>query len=620
MNAIKYAILLIFILGIMPAKGQVFNLEVKSDSIIGEISPLWNDYWEINIQHGYGPHTWFFPNIPHTPFIEDPGFVDAMDFLKPRSIKVSIGTFIYLPHVDYASQDTNILKTLPTEFYRGGNSLTEADNPDNYYFDYFDQQLDALDSVDVEPFLNIDYMPFTLASNQNPIYHSGSLIPFYQVDNEIRTVPPQSNEVYARVVRNVIRHTKGLFKGSKDYGITYYEIWNEPDHPTNNFPTFWRGTEYQLYDMYEAIVNEINNDNEISNEIKIGCCSFAILNADQVNFAETFLTEINNNNTRLDFLSIHPYSSDPFGSLDTSKLTLAQNGIDLYAPNAELINTEWGILNGSSLAFTNTLEHDLVNFKDISMMLDRDVKFAHYVNLVEYETSNGNPSLGVFTNNPIQEKVTAVARTNMNKLLETPNRLYIEGDFNEYVIAGKNDDESKITITIAALKPEANQTYIINLDVANIPFESDYQVTVYELSETNFDNGQYFKIINEFVDSLETISISLNYDEDQNSGRLFTIVLEDDNISSTRNFLLEKKNVKLYPNPTTEQIILETTSSKKITFQEVVVINLIGEKIKHYQLDNLEKTAFDVSHLSNGLYFLKIKTSQGEVTLKFIKQ
>ena len=48
-------------------------------------------------------------------------------------------------------------------------------------------------------------------------------------------------------------------------------------------------------------------------------------------------------------------------------------------------------------------------------------------------------------------------------------------------------------------------------------------------------------------------------------------------------------------------------------FQEVVVINLIGEKIKHYQLDNLEKTAFDVSHLSNGLYFLKIKTSQGEV-------
>lgn len=602
---------------LLTTNAQTFNISVNADSIVGEIIPLWNDYWELNVQHGYGPHTWFFPNTPHTPFIEDTGFVDAMKLLKPRSFKVSIGTFVYLPHVNYASNDTTILKSLPTEFYRGGNTLAEADDPNNYYFDYLDSQLNALDSIDVEPFLNIDYMPFTLASNQVPKYHVGFPIPFAQLDNEIRTVPPKNNEVYARVVKNVIRHTKGLFKGSKDYGIKYYEIWNEPDHPTTILPTFWRGTEFQLYDMYAAIVDEVNNDVEIKNRIKIGCCSFAILNEAQVTFAENFLVEIKNNDTRLDFLSVHPYSSDPFLSLDTAKLTRAQIGIDLYVPNAELINAEWGILNSNSISFTNTLEHDLINFRDVSLMLDRNVKYAHYVSLVEYETSNSNPNLGVCTNNPIQPKITAVARANINKLLETPHRLKVTGDLNEHLLAGKNADETKIVTTIAAIKPINDQTHTIHLKFENLPFPNDYQVTIYELSETDYENGDYFKIKDSFTDSLDQLVVTLDYDSDQNSGRLYTIILHDNFISSTEKFSDQEK-IRLYPNPTTGQITL-TSASDQSRFEEIVISSINGTIINRIRFHNAETAVIDVSHLSRGLYFIQIKTKVGVTPLRFLK-
>lgn len=617
---IRLFTLIIIYLKLLPLNAQISTVSVNADSIIGEITPLWNDYWELNIQHGYGPHPWIFQNTPHTPFIEDPGFVDAMNLLKPRSFKVSIGSFVYLPHVDYASMDTSVLKSLPTEFYRGGNNLEEAEDPNNYYFDYLDNQLDVLDSINVEPFLNIDYMPFTLASNQIPIYHSGFPIPFYQLDNEIRTVPPKSNEVYAKVVKNLIRHTKGLFKGTKDYGIQYYEIWNEPDHPTTNFPTFWRGTEYQLYDMYEAIIDEVNSDPEINNDIKIGCCSFAMLNASQEQFAENFLTEVKNNNTRLDFLSVHPYSADPLQSLDTSKLTKAQLAINTYATGAELINSEWGILGSTSLPFVNTLEHDLINFRDVSLMLDRDIKYAHYVSLVEYETSNGSPRLGVCTNDPIQPKISAVARANMNQLLETPIRLKTEGELNEYLIAGINDNASKITISVAGIKPDNNQTRTINLEVNEIPFKNDYHVTIYEFSESDYENGSFFKIKEEYMASDESLAINLNYNEDQNSGRLFTIILEDRFVSGLAEYINDKLKIKLYPNPAYDKIYIESTSSLDVHFEEIIITSMTGKEIDRIKLKNIEKPEVDLSYLHTGLYFMRIRTNFGENNLRFIKQ
>lgn len=612
--------LVIFTFLTLITNAQDVNTSVDCDINTGIIYPLWNDYWELNVQHGYGPNPCFFIDSLHTPFIEDPGFLDAMALLKPRSIRVSIGSFVYLPRLDYASEDTAILKHLPTEFYRGGNSLSEADDPENYYFEYLDSQLDALDSIDAEIFFNIDYMPFTLASNQIPHYYFSCLIPFLQLDNTIRTVPPDNNEVYARVVKNVIRHTKGLFKGNKDYGITYYEIWNEPDHPHNIFfPTFWRGSEYELYDMYEAIINEIENDLALSNTIKIGCCSFAILDKAERTFTENFLIKVRNNNTRLDFLSVHPYASAPHSSLDTSKLSYAQQLIDDYAQGAELINAEWGILDNNALSFVNTLEHEISNLKDVSIMLDRNVTFAHYVNLVEYYT-DGMPNLGVCFSDPIRPKVNAVARANINKLLEAPNRLKVEGDRKEYVIAGKSSDNKKVVVSIAAAKPANNQTNTLNIEIQNIPFSGNYSVRVFELSETDFDNEEYFKIKEEFIDSTENLTITMHYNEDQNSGRLYTIILEDITISPVSDIDLLKEKIRLYPNPSSNTLVVESIQlDKKLSLAEISIFTPFGKQLYYYKAQAKEKVALDISNLLGGIYFVKVRTMENDYFLKLIK-
>ena len=590
-----------------------FDIRVNASEQMGKIAPLWNDYWELNVQHGYGLNPFWFPNSPHTPFIQDTGFLPSMAFLQPRSIKASVAAFIALPHLDYASSDTAVLKVLPTEFYRGGNSLAEADQPGNYYFGYLDSLLNALEAIGVEVFLNFDYMPFTLASNKIPHYYASPLInSAWQYDNEIRTVPPANNAVYARVVRNTVRHVRGLFKGNKNYGIRYIEIWNEPDHQTltNLLPNFWGGDAHQLYEMYRAIVQEIENDAPLKDVIKIGCCSFAMANASEIQFADNFLLEISNNNTRLDFLSVHPYSADAFRSLDTSKLTLAQNRIDGYAPGAELVNAEWGILNANSLSFTETLEHDLINFKDVQLMLDRQVKFAHYVGLVEFGVSNAQPNLGVCRSNPIAPKITAVARANMNKLLETPNRLQAMSPNGGVAIAGINEEASKIVVAIPAVKPDSGQTNTVNLVVENIPWSTTYSATIFELSESDYDNSDYFKIINHSAGLQGDYAISLSYNRDQNSGRLYTLVLEKD-ISAVSLPAGKAAQLQIYPNPAVERVVFDVENWPG-GLLHFALMDAQGRMVRQLNSTSLPLT-LERGQLPAGVYFFRMADLSGDM-------
>ncbi len=619
-NALQRLIYITLIIGLYTfgQSQSTYHVRIDAAEEAGQIKPLWNDYWELNVQHGYGPHAGIFRDAPHTPFIEDPGFVETMELLKPRSIKVSTGSFVYLPHINYASEDTAVLKVLPTEFYRGPNTLEGADNPEFYHFDFLDKQLNALEDIGVTPFLNFDYMPFVLASNKIPKYHVGTLLSLWHFDNEIRTAPPADNRVFARVVKNVIRHVLGLFKGNKDYGIEYVEIWNEPDHqllPLN----FWSGDEYALYEMYEAISVEVEDDPEISTRIKLGCCSFAIQNESQETFVRNFLVEAKNNNTRLDFLSVHPYSSDPFRSLDPQKLSTAQNLIDMYIPGAELVNAEWGILSLTAGTFRNSLEHDLYNMLDVVTMLDMNVSFAHYVHLVDYEPNSAN-SGAVCTNNPILPRVTAIVRANMNKLLETPLRLKVESTDGGSAISGLDSSRSKIVISVPAIRPESDKSNTYNITVNNIPFEGNYKVTIFELTQSDYANGDYFKIKDQYLADKSDLTLQLIYQEDSGYGRLFTIVLEQQDTTSSISEISHPVNKLTWnPNPAQDVIEIAVRNEFSSSMKSVNIFDPIGRKVVEQDLGNAHKTTIDLRHLTPGLYVVVVALSSGDAVFRIIK-
>jgi len=71
--------------------------------------------------------------------------------------------------------------------------------------------------------------------------------------------------------------------------------------------------------------------------------------------------------------------------------------------------------------------------------------------------------------------------------------------------------------------------------------------------------------------------------------------------------------VNLYPNPTTGELRI---ASGELQVESVEIFDITGKTIQHFNV----ATTINVSHLSNGIYFVKIKTDKGELTQKIIKQ
>ena len=75
--------------------------------------------------------------------------------------------------------------------------------------------------------------------------------------------------------------------------------------------------------------------------------------------------------------------------------------------------------------------------------------------------------------------------------------------------------------------------------------------------------------------------------------------------------------ITVYPNPTTGELKVETHSNASL--QSVEIYDVMGKKC-HVLRVTRHENEIDITHLSNGIYFLKITTDSGVVTKKVIKQ
>lgn len=71
-------------------------------------------------------------------------------------------------------------------------------------------------------------------------------------------------------------------------------------------------------------------------------------------------------------------------------------------------------------------------------------------------------------------------------------------------------------------------------------------------------------------------------------------------------------NISIFPNPVSHQ--LNISSDKKV--EQVLIYDLMGKQI----LRREKEKNIDVSLLKSGIYFIKIKTDQGEFSQKFVKE
>jgi Beta-xylosidase len=154
-----------------------------------------------------------------------------------------------------------------------------------YNFVNIDNICDFLLSIGMKPFLELGFMPETLASGDKTVFHYKGNI-----------TPPKDYDAWAELIRRLTEHLVERY-GLEEVKQWFFEVWNEP-----NLVSFFSGTKEEYFKLYEVTARIIK---KVNTELKVGgpatsCNSWV---KDTVDFCEQ-------NNVPLDFVSTHHYPTD----------------------------------------------------------------------------------------------------------------------------------------------------------------------------------------------------------------------------------------------------------------------------------------------------------------------
>ena len=155
----------------------------------------------------------------------------------------------------------------------------------------------------------------------------------------------------------------------------------------------------------------------------------------------------------------------------------------------------------------------------------------------------------------------------------------------------------KFEITMAWDAVEGATGYDVYVNTATV---QDYQM--------GYTNGTAYVAGSNTEGTLEFYVIAFNDETESAPSEPYTITIVDDAVEEmTASF-------NIYPNPVNDRLYIEAETEVK----EVVVYDVYG---RQQTTDNGQQTlSIDVANLSNGVYFVKVVTENGEVVKRFIKK
>lgn len=263
------------------------TIKVDFQNIIGTIKPM----------HGVGQPPFMGINYSYMKYLKDA----HIPYARLHDVGGPFGGNIY---VDVP----NIFRDFDAD----------ENNPDNYDFAFTDLLLKHLHEYGCAP-----------------VYRLGITIECNQHIRRYRTDPPKDYKKWARICEHIIRHYNDGWANGFKFGITYWEIWNEPDGniaPEDN--GMWYGTKEQFFEFYKVAATYLKEC--FGNSIKIGgygSCGFPYIDEmiDEKElvaayttvqtikwqkriryfkvFFEEFMEMVTKENVPLDFFTFHSYSS-----------------------------------------------------------------------------------------------------------------------------------------------------------------------------------------------------------------------------------------------------------------------------------------------------------------------
>lgn len=198
-----------------------------------------------------------------------------------------------------------------------------------YSFFNADQIFDFLVSIGMRPIVELSFMPSTLSSGDNIVFHYKGNI-----------TPPRRLDQWAELMRRLAAHWVERY-GIDEVAQWYFEVWNEP-----NLPAFWTGGQQQYFALYEATVNAIKG---VEPRLRVGGPATAG-NA----WIPQFQQYCAERGLRADFISTHYYPTDAFGEIGADTITQLEHApLDVMRQHAliareqaagkPLLYTEWNV-------------------------------------------------------------------------------------------------------------------------------------------------------------------------------------------------------------------------------------------------------------------------------------
>ena len=188
-------------------------------------------------------------------------------------------------------------------------------------------------------------------------YRLGVTIENYWKVKAYNIHPPKDYAKWARVCEHVVRHYNEGWASGFQWGIEYWEIWNEPENPP-----MWQGTKEQFFELYRVAANHLKR---AFPGIKVGGyagCGFYVIDDAKkreesefyrsfVTWFEDFCKYVQNPETKapLDFFSWHLYVTQrwPVDRIATHA-SYVRKTLDAAGLTAtENIFNEWNVFRGA---------------------------------------------------------------------------------------------------------------------------------------------------------------------------------------------------------------------------------------------------------------------------------
>ena len=161
---------------------------------------------------------------------------------------------------------------------------------DQYVYSFFnsDQVFDFLLSIGMRPFVELSFMPTTLSSGGDIVFHYKGNV-----------TPPKSYDSWETLINKLAEHWVSRY-GLEEVSHWFFEVWNEP-----NLDAFWKGSQADYFKLYEYTARAIKKVNPI---LKVGGPATA-----DNEWVTEFLDHCEKSNAPVDFISTHHYPTDSFG-------------------------------------------------------------------------------------------------------------------------------------------------------------------------------------------------------------------------------------------------------------------------------------------------------------------